>query len=58
MFNGQKDKNMLWLVSGIITGFILGLSYFVVGVYNHSKNRSHLLSSNIYSDYDHAERSR
>jgi hypothetical protein len=32
----NKGKNKSWLYYGIVVGFLAGLSYFVMGVYQHS----------------------
>lgn len=37
----SKEKNRSWLCYGIMTGFLLGFSYFVVGVYTHSLHENH-----------------
>lgn len=47
-------KKNIWLVVGVITGYILGFSYFAIGVYTHTKNKTQMRASNVSSDYEHA----
>lgn len=54
MMECKKDKKNSWLIFGVITGFLLGFSYFAMGVYTHSQDRAHRGLANINSDYPHA----
>ena len=49
----RKNKNPSWVCYGVIVGFILGFSYFALGVYNHSnevKNNDTLKAKYNYSN--------
>ncbi|MFO3582123.1 hypothetical protein SC260_15070 [Legionella pneumophila serogroup 1] len=51
----KHHKISPWLVAGIITGFMLGFSYFAIGVYIHTKNKAPQMNpANLHLDYDRA----
>jgi len=50
----KKDKKNSWVVFGIITGFLFGFSYFAIGVYTHSQEKTHPIAANINSNHPHS----
>lgn len=47
----ERHKFDYWLVVGVIVGYILGFSYFALGVYIHSKNNAKKRDPEIYLKY-------
>lgn len=50
----KQRKYSPWLVVGVITGFLLGCSYFAIGVCTHTKNKARMSASDRNLDYDRA----